>query len=263
LIVIKARRFFSIVSGALGFALSTPLHSGLAASTLPTAGSGDDLIRVCSITGINDPLAKIFKRHLIDSDKVVFQNIGPSQSAPQSWVRRACATGLSCDVLILNTELLMGGKTPGKSFNLQTLFGDAKKEQCAGVLGRPVEVIVVGNQTLDQDSKEFLKKSQLFTGITEVQGFQQARPEGEGITVALEDYAADTMFWMNKVRSRMKARDFQCQYKEEELPKTMALSGAVSVFAPQSPFTGIPNRSQASLTPASGEKPELCPKLAN
>ncbi|MBL7717051.1 MAG: hypothetical protein JNL01_16420 [Bdellovibrionales bacterium] len=217
----------------MGFITSRVLSIGFAAAlAFSAAAAHADSIQFCSLTGADDPIMKVFKRHFSDGDSVTFQNIGPAQSAPTMWLKRACQTKVSCDVLVLNTELLMGGKQKNRQFPLKQLFTGATKEDCPGVLAKPVQVFLVGNNTLDSAAQGFFKDGKIFSPITEVYGFKSAKSEARPMNEALEDFVSETATYTQYLRTRMTARDQNCtHYGIQDVAAPKAIEGMDAAIA--------------------------------
>lgn len=194
------------------------------------ASAADQVVRVCSLTGVNDPLTLVLKRHVMEKDKVVFQTIGVGNAPAATWLKRACSTQVTCDVLMVNTELFKEGKS-GQAFKLSQLFADATAETCPGIVAKPVQVVVFGKSTLDSESQIYLRESRLFSGITEIYGFADKSPSLQAFNESFEDFTADTATWLAGVRTKIKARDQQCSFTESDRPKPRALAGAEVVYA--------------------------------
>ncbi len=217
------------------------------------AGEVAEPLHFCSIDGLNDPVAKAFKRHFMESDRVAFHSLGSPNYASRGWAKRACSNAVSCDVLIINAELFSGGKKNPK-LSLKEVFAGVEREQCQGLAAKPVQVFFVGHQTMDVASQEFLKKGGLFSALTEIYGFGGQRPQFRDVDMAIEDFVSSTDEYLNGVRAKVAARNASCfHYTANELPKPRELGGMNSVLAANWITVDGPNR----MTAASSN----CPKF--
>lgn len=216
--------FFTHKVWTMGLGISLALSSVIA--------SASDSIQFCSLTGAEDPIMKVFKRHFTEADGVTFQSMGPAQSAATTWLKRACQAKVTCDVLVLNTELLMGGKQKNRQFPLKQLFSGATREDCPGILAKPVQVFLVGNGTLDAAAPSFFKDGKIFSPITEVYGFKSARAEVRPMNEALEDFVSETTTYTQYLRTRMTARDQNCtHYGIQDVAAPKAIEGMEAAIA--------------------------------
>lgn len=226
--------------GATSIADSSMISDAAAAQPM-------EVLHFCSIDGLNDPATKAFKRHFMESDRVAFHSLGAPNGNAKGWAKRACSNAVSCDVLIVNTDLFAGSKKV-RAFPMKDVFAQVDRESCQGLVAKPVQVFFFGTQTVDASTQEFLKAGKLFSSLTEIYGFNGERPQFKDVDMAIEDFVSSTEEYLNGVRARVAARNAQCfHYASQELPKPRDLAGMQSLVAATwvNPTDG-PNRMTAS-----------------
>jgi hypothetical protein len=119
---------------------------------------------------------RVFEDHLRQPAFEVV-NLAPAALDDHDWLRRACRTGVRCDVLVLSGEF--GGRffgSYGFSLGLQELEEASCRAECAGIFQAPSEVFLLACNTLatkDQDNRtprEYLQ-------VLRDHGFDQASAE--------------------------------------------------------------------------------------
>lgn len=110
---------------------------------------------VCSITINSDDEILSFKRNLPSSDFNFVELTEFKESQNKSWLRSACESGVTCDVLVISGHFagtFFGSS--GKSLPLRDLEKSACLEECSGIFKKTKEVYLFGCNTLAGKEKD-------------------------------------------------------------------------------------------------------------
>ena len=153
-------------------ALSFVIAAGIAAASVSAPVRGEPVaaprLKVC-VVSLNEPDEIEAFRSNLDPRQFEFVDIrgpntssySPHQGAPgeggASWLLAACRPELTCDVMVFSAEFAghFFGKS-GVSLSLQEMEEAACQARCAGLFRRPLEVFLLGCNTLatkDEDQR--------------------------------------------------------------------------------------------------------------
>ncbi len=97
---------------------------------------------------------EVFRKKLL-AQGFLFQELVPQSKDPH-WFKKACETGIECDVLVVSGHFggLFFGQGTSSTIGLKELTQASCQKSCPGILAKPKEVYLMGCNTLADQNKD-------------------------------------------------------------------------------------------------------------
>jgi len=169
--------------------------------------------KVCYMT-LNSSIEKeLFTQHLSSGkNEGKFEFIELANGDKSNWLNRACASGVQCDILLIsghyNRHFFYGEHEPKYELSLEELEQNSCNRSCTGIMNNPVEVFLLGCNTLVGSGKTYElshqkligdhvyefglspvdRMRQSFNNVPGLYGFNIKAPTGKRIAPELQNY---------------------------------------------------------------------------
>lgn len=109
----------------------------------------------CSITVNSSDETQVFRKSL-ERDGFNFVELVPSNSKDPSWFKKACDSGVKCDVLLISGHFggLFYGQGTSMTVGVSEMEQASCQKTCDGILKHPKEVFLMGCNTLATQTKD-------------------------------------------------------------------------------------------------------------